>query len=374
VFDINNRVVSLYLPQYHPIPENDLWWGKGFTEWTNVVRAKPLYKRHYQPQLPADLGFYDLRLNEVMVQQAELARAHGIYGFCFYHYWFNGKRLLERPTNNLLDSGKPDFPFMYCWANENWTRRWDGDDQQVLIKQEYCHEDDIRHIEHLIPVFKDHRYIRVDDKPVFIVYRPWLMPDIYETVATWRRVAKEHGLDLYLCHMVFGYGNDWDKLLPCFDAAIDFEPFGIRHGKSTLFKDIKSMNVDFRMLSLVERFRKLFFNQYPERYKLNIKSYESIFSDYLPLNKIPFKMFPGLCPGWDNTPRRGNSPSLILHGANPDKFEDWLAKIIEDFTPYSKDENFIFINAWNEWAEGNHLEPCSKYGLDYLKAIKKMSS
>ena len=175
------RPIAIYLPQFHPVPENDLWWGKGFTEWTNVVKAKPLFKDHYQPHLPADLGFYDLRVPEVREAQANLAREYGIFGFCYYHYWFNGKRILEKPFEEVFESGKPDFPFMLCWANENWTRSWDGGNNEILLEQKYCHEDDKKHIQSLIPYFKDKRYIKANGKPVIAIYRSTLLPDVART-------------------------------------------------------------------------------------------------------------------------------------------------------------------------------------------------
>ena len=189
------RPIAIYLPQFHPIPENDQWWGKGFTEWTNVARATPLLPGHYQPHLPSDLGFYDLRLADTREAQAELARQHGIYGFCYYHYWFNGHRLLNRPVDEVLASGKPDFPFMFCWANENWSRRWNEEDQAILIKHDYSFEDDERHINFLIPFFKDKRYIKVGNKPVFSIYRSDLFPDIARTIDIWRKVVRQHGFD-----------------------------------------------------------------------------------------------------------------------------------------------------------------------------------
>src|SRR5665647_256742 len=193
------RPIAMYLPQFHPIPENDEWWGKGFTEWTNVAKAKPLFKGHYQPHLPADLGFYDLRLEESRIAQAEMAKVNGIYGFCYYHYWFNGKRILERPFQEIFETGKPDFPFMLCWANENWTRTWDGGNHHILLEQKHSPEDDRNHIKALIPYFKDSRYIRVDNKPVFSVYRASLFPDISNTIRIWREEAEKEGLELYIC-------------------------------------------------------------------------------------------------------------------------------------------------------------------------------
>ena len=189
------RPIAIYLPQFHPIPENDEWWGKGFTEWTNVTKAKPMFKGHHQPKLPGDLGFYDLRLPGIMEQQAELARAHGIFGFCFYHYWFNGKRLLNTPVDNMLSSGKPDFPFMLCWANETWSRRWLGEEKEILIKQTYSEEDDHLHAQWLCEKpFSDSRYIKVNGRPVFIIYRPSDLPDYQKTLLIIKETALKAGL------------------------------------------------------------------------------------------------------------------------------------------------------------------------------------
>ena len=192
------KPIAIYLPQFHPILENDEWWGKGFTEWTNVTKAQPRFEGHYQPHLPSDLGFYDLRLEEARLAQEELAKNFGIYGFCYYHYWFNGKRVLHEPLDRKMQNPKEDLPFMMCWANENWTRTWDGADHQVLLKQEYGFEDDLAHIKHLIAFFTDNRYIKVNGKPIFIVYRPKLFPDIKKTIAIWRKAVQEAGFpDLY---------------------------------------------------------------------------------------------------------------------------------------------------------------------------------
>ena len=220
------RVIAFYLPQYHPFPENDRWWGAGFTEWRNVVKARPLFRGHYQPHLPADLGFYDLRVPEVRQQQAALAERYGLSGFCYYHYWFNGHRLMQRPVEEMLASGKPDFPFMLCWANENWTRAWDGGEQEVLIRQEYSEEDDRAHIRYLLDeVFRDPRYIRVDGKPVFAVYRSALFPDIRRTIEVWREEATARGVELYLCRVESFNAAGREELAVGFDAAIEFQPF-----------------------------------------------------------------------------------------------------------------------------------------------------
>jgi len=221
------RPIALYLPQFHPIPENDEWWGKGFTEWINVVKAKPSYKGHYQPHLPADLGFYDLRLEEVRQAQATMAKMHGIYGFCYYHYWFSSRRILERPFQEVFETRKPDFPFMLCWANENWTRTWDGLDDNILLKQNYSEEDDRLHIQSLIPFFNDKRYIKIGGRPVFAIYRSSLIPDPKSTIKIWRDEALKHGLELYLCRFESFGENGKNYVDDGFDAGIDFQPFSL---------------------------------------------------------------------------------------------------------------------------------------------------
>ena len=368
------KPIAIHLPQFHPVRENDTWWGKGFTEWRNVSKAKPLFEGHYQPHLPADLGFYDLRLEESRIEQAELARLYGIEGFCYYHYWFNGKRVLERPVNEILQTKKPDFPFMLCWANENWTRRWDGQDQDVLLSQEYSTEDDINHIEYLIEVFKDPRYIRVNNKPVIIIYKTFLLPDPKKTADTWRKVAAQHGLELYICHMVFSYVKGIRKH-DGFDAAIDFEPFGVRRNidifqemEKRRFQKFKSKGTIKKVLEKLSIAKK----EVDDTLHYNLIDYDYCYQNLKAINKFGYTLFPGITPGWDNSARRGNNPSLVLNNSTPEKFKIWLEKIVEDFIPYSEEENFVFINAWNEWAEGNHLEPCLKWGHSYLESVKSV--
>lgn len=349
-----SRAIAIVLPQFHPIPENDKWWGKGFTEWTNVTKAKPLFKDHYQPHLPTDLGFYDLRLEQARDAQAKIAQEHGIYGFCHYHYWFNGKRLLNYPIDEMLRLNKPQMPFMLCWANENWTRRWDGLENDVLIKQEYNQKDDTEHIRWLCEnIFSDERYIKVDGKPVFVIYRSDLFPNIEETIKLWRKIAKEEFgyKDLYLCVMESFY-----KILKPhesgFDAAIEFSPHHIlKYNKES--KNRKGLNIFKRSKNKSHSFR-----DYSQAVEESIN------------RKMPaYKIFRSVTPSWDNTPRRGKN-GIIALGSTPEKYQYWLRNLSEKFEPYSEEENFIFINAMNEWAEGNHLEPCQKYGTQYLEATK----
>ncbi|WP_312300289.1 glycoside hydrolase family 99-like domain-containing protein [Chryseobacterium sp.] len=364
------RPIAIHLPQYHPFPENDEWWGKGFTEWTNVTKAKPLFENHYQPHLPSDLGFYDLRLEEARMAQELLAKQYGIYGFCYYHYWFNGKRLMHEPIDRKLKNPKEDLPFMLCWANENWTRRWDGNEHEVLIEQKYSVQDDEDHIDFLLPIFKDPRYIKVNNKPVIVIYKPNVFPNIQETLKCWRERAKEAGLELYICHMVFSYQKDWDQLVDGFDAAVDFEPFGVR--RKSVFKEMWERRVPPKR-TIIDKIKGRIIKQ-PVKKRFNSVPYKWMGENLILQKDFQCKLYPSLVPGWDNTSRRGENPTLILEDSTPEYFEHWLSNVKADFTPYSEDENFIFINAWNEWAEGNHLEPDMKFGTQYLESVKKIFS
>jgi lipopolysaccharide biosynthesis protein len=354
------RPIAIHLPQFHPFSQNDEWWGKGFTEWTNVAKAKPRFEGHYQPHLPTDLGYYDLRVEETRIAQAELAKAYGIYGFCYYHYWFNGTRLMNRPLDEIQQSGKPDFPFMFCWANENWTRRWDGEEANVLIKQDYSTDDDRNHIRFLIEkFFSDGRYIKVDEKPFFAIYRPSLFPDIRATADVWREEAHRAGLKgLYL-----GYMNGFDfKKDPSeigFDVAIDFQPdfYNFPNPVNNYKTFLESFGLKkYRPNNKVDRH--FSYTQIKDLMMQNLKA-----KDY--------KIYPGLFPMWDNSARRAKGAEIIV-GSSPEAYGDWLKEIIQTFKPYSSDENFVFINAWNEWAEGNHLEPCEKWGYKYLEITKEI--
>lgn len=350
------KLIAFHLPQFHPIPENDEWWGKGFTEWSNVVKATPLLKDHYQPHLPADLGFYDLRLPEVREAQANLAREYGIHGFCYYHYWFNGKRLLERPFNDVLASGKPDFPFCLCWANENWTRAWDGQEREVLISQQYSEEDDKAHIRSLAPAFLDKRYIRYQGKPIFIVYRTSRLPNPQKTASIWREEALKLGIgEIFLCKIEsFSGDRNVDPSTIGFDASIDFQPDFTRLGKplrNSLF------------WRLARKF-KLFDKVYEDH---RIYDYEAIVERMSDIKSPGYKRFPCVAPSWDNSARR-KSDATIIKGSSPELYKKWLKSVIESSDPSIPENNFIFINAWNEWAEGCHLEPDVRHGNGYLKA------
>jgi len=357
------KPIAIYLPQFHPIEENDNWWGKGFTEWTNVTKAKPRFTGHYQPHLPADLGFYDLRLEEARLAQEKLAKNYGIHGFCYYHYWFNGKRVLHEPLDRKLVNPQEDLPFMMCWANENWTKTWDGLDKEILLEQKYSHIDDRDHIKHLLPYFKDERYIKVNGKPVFIIYRPNLFPDIFTTIKIWREEVKKAGFeDIYI-----GFAqNSENSFLPedkGFDFGFQFQP------NSWKLSDEEIYGVTYfqRIRRRVRKILKLTLEQFPSYYNYDHFVKEESSQNFLP------NIYPGITPMWDNSARRKDNP-FILHNSTPAKYKEWLENIKRNFPWNTMPEQFLFINAWNEWAEGNHLEPCQKWGTQYLEVTKEILS
>ncbi len=352
------RTIAFHLPQFHPIPENDEWWGKGFTEWTNVTRARPVVPGHYQPKLPSDLGFYDLRLPEARLAQAELASAYGIDAFCYYHYWFNGRRLLNRPVDEILASGKPDFPFCLCWANENWTRAWDGGTQQLLVEQHYSEADDLAHIRHLLPILADSRYVRVGGRPLLLVYRTELLPDAARTADVWRNEAIRAGVgDLFLAR-VESMRSDINPEQIGFDAAVEFAP----DWRKVRYLPINRIKRALIKLGLV-----------PKGYL------DHRFTDYNALVRamlekpIPaFRRYRCVTPSWDNSARRKNNAAIFIN-SSPDAYGAWLKEIILQEISANRpgNEKLVFVNAWNEWAEGNYLEPDQRWGRAYLEATLK---
>jgi lipopolysaccharide biosynthesis protein len=356
------KAIALYLPQFHPIPENDEWWGPGFTEWTNVVNAVPLFRGHYQPHLPADLGFYDLRVPESRQAQASLAEAHGISAFCYYHYWFNGRRLLERPFDAVLLSGAPKLPFCLCWANESWTRRWDGNEDHRLIQQTYSVEDDVRHVEYLLRVFSDDRYIKIHDRPLFLVYRTDQLPDPAKTARIWRDRARAGGFrGLYLVSVE----SRPDRTLPPeaigFDATLEFAPD---------FSSLREV-VDGRWNARVRLRRRLMRCKFDH----SVSCYERLVDRALATPRVGYVRFRCVTPGWDNSPRRRRG-ARILVGSTPQLYENWLRTIVDVTRAEDREgeETLVFINAWNEWAEGNHLEPDQRWGRAYLEATARALS
>jgi hypothetical protein len=341
------RLIAFYLPQFHPIPENDLWWGRGFTEWTNVTRARPLFEGHYQPHLPSDLGYYDLRIPEVRQAQADMARRYGIHGFCYYYYWFSGRRILERPLQEVLDSGEPDFPFCICWANETWSRRWDGSENEILIKQEHTFENDVKFIKDIIPFFKDRRYIRINGAPVLLVYRVSLFPDPVRTADLWRKICKQLGIEhIHLC-AVESFGITEPRNYG-FDSSVAFPPHGAVSSEITL-----------RVPDL------------PADYSGQIYDYEQVVQHGLNQPPPPYRKYPSVMVSWDNTARRGKAGNVFIN-SSPSLYEIWLRGAIDRArATLPSGERFVFINAWNEWAEGTHLEPDQAYGTQYLEATRR---
>jgi lipopolysaccharide biosynthesis protein len=351
--------VAFYLPQFHPIPENDHWWGRGFTEWTNVAKARPLFRDHYQPHLPGELGFYDLRLPETRVAQADLARAHGIEGFCYWHYWFEGRRLLERPFHEVLTSGQPDFPFCLAWANETWSRRWLGEEREILLKQSYSDDDDTKHAQWLVTAFADRRYMKVGKRAVFLIYRPRDLPQPRRTVERIRTAALERGLeDPYLVGIdAHCPGVDCRDL--GFDATLAFEP---------QLSALPDHNHERRTFQRLKRNRKLGVAS-PT---LKIYDYVEARSRMAKIGRAgPF--LPCLFVGWDNTPRRGRKGVVIVN-STPRGVEAGLVELIGHVQPRPFEQRFVFLNAWNEWAEGNHLEPDVKHGRGFLEAIRRAAA
>jgi lipopolysaccharide biosynthesis protein len=340
------RLIAFYLPQYHPTPENDRWWGAGFTEWTNVRRGEPQFTGHYQPHVPGELGYYDLRETAVRVAQAALARRHGVYGFCYYLYWFNGKRLLDRPLNDMLASGVPDFPFCVCWANENWTRRWDGLDHEVLMEQIYGDADAEALMRALLPVFRDRRYIRVNGRPLLLVYKAHLIPELASVAAIWRRIAAETGeAEIYLC--ASETGEVIDPRSYGFDTAIEFPPH--RHHALWLNARMPGLRSDFTGI---------------------VTSYRSQIVQSLDRHPGRYPVFRTVMPGWDNTARRGTK-GTIFSGSSPELFGYWAEAIVaETCNRFDGDERIVFVNAWNEWGEGCYLEPDQRFGRQYLEALR----
>lgn len=338
------RLIAFYLPQFHPIPENDLWWGKGFTEWTNVTKAEAWYDGHYQPHLPADLGYYDLRLRQSRHDQMALAKAYGIDGFCYHYYWFSGKRLLEKPLDAMLEDPMHKMPFCISWANENWTRRWDAAEHEILIAQKYLPEDDLEFIKSTEKYLRDPRYIRLNDKPVLLVYRPQHLFDPMRATEIWREHCLSIGLgDIHLvCALTH---RNWDYAQYGFDSGVEFPPHNIdapNHAEQLPLS--RPSSIYFADMADIAE-------QYLAR-------------DYSPEQDV----FRTVFPSWDNTARRGENALVTLNGT-PSNYEYWLSEALSKTQKeFPGEQRFVFINSWNEWAEGCHLEPDQRYGHGFLKA------
>lgn len=340
------KLIAFYLPQFHPFPENDKWWGKGFTEWSNVGKALPNYIGHYQPHCPIHFGYYDLRIPSVTEEQAALAKEYGLYGFSYYYYWFAGKTLLETPLLKMLDNKKVDIPFCLTWANENWTRRWDGQENDILIAQDHSLEDSLAFIKNIIKYFKDPRYIRVNNKPLLIIYRPNIIPEIEAIATSWRDEIKSQGFEgLYLvAAQTFGIKSPEPF---GFDASVEFPPH-----------TVKSTDIRHQL------------NLSNEKFSGHIFSYQQAADNSIQYKEPDYKAFRTAMLSWDNTARKQDG-SHVFHGFTLLKYKQWLSSLccnVNSNKKYNEDEKLVFINAWNEWAEGTHLEPDRKYGYAYLQS------
>jgi hypothetical protein len=329
------RVFAFYLPQYHPVPENDKFWGAGFTEWTNVAKARPLFPGHIQPKLPGELGFYDLRLSETREAQAEMASEHCIEGFIYYHYWFAGRQILDRPLREVVQTGKPDFPFAICWANQSWSGIWHGAPNRILIEQTYPgYDDHVRHFYELLPAFSDKRYILVDGKPLFLLFQPTEIPDLRNFINLWNELAVKNGLAGFY-FVAFAWNWEWDHLAYGVDAILPQLPLSTKRA--------------------------------PGKDGPAIYQYEAIYRYCVPDSDNQLERYPCLVPNWDNTPRAGRNGVVFL-GSSPELFQKLLRLAFE--YSLSLDRPLVFIKAWNEWAEGNYLEPDLRHGREFLLQIR----
>ncbi|MDN3204696.1 glycoside hydrolase family 99-like domain-containing protein [Algoriphagus sediminis] len=348
------KPIAFYLPQFHPIPENDEWWGKGFTEWTNVRKAKPLFNNHYQPHIPSDLGYYDLRDEEVRIRQAELAKEFGVFGFCYWHYWFGGgRRLLEKPADDFLRSGKPDFPICFAWANQTWSGIWHGAPDRILIRQEYLgKEDDQAHFEEVLPYFLDSRYIRIKEKPLFLIYRPFDHPYLEDFISHWNSLAIKAGLKgVYFLGISYHQKNPYQNL-----NGLVFHDTFLKKGNFSFFeKAIKKITREYPD----EIFSKLRNGCVLSSYK---KMVERTYNQ-----PMPSDCYPTLHTGWDNTPRSGKR-GIVHYDFSLKLFGEHIEKIIDCMN--TNQDSMFFIKSWNEWAEGNYLEPDERFRRGKLEVFE----
>jgi hypothetical protein len=345
------RLIASYLPQFHPIPENDTWWGKGFTEWTNVGKAKPLYKGHYQPKVPADLGYYDLRVPEVREEQAAMAKMYGIEGFCYWHYWFgNGKRLLERPFNEVVATGRPDFPFCLGWANESWDLPWLGSKNKILIEQLYPgKEDHTIHFNTMLPAFSDPRYLKVDGKLLFMVYLPFQLPEPKVFMDLWQDLALKNGLPGF-----FFIGQTTRFSMG--DAVLDL---GFDAVNTVRILDVDQKNLAKRLWKL----------SMPG--ELRLFPYKKAIKFFIGPEERAENFIPTIIPNFDHSPRSGRK-GYILHESTPEAFREHLQQVIDTITHKPPEKRIAFIKSWNEWGEGNYIEPDLRYGRGFLQVIKEL--
>jgi hypothetical protein len=352
------KIIAYYLPQYHPVKENNEWWGPGFTEWTNVGKAKKLFRGHYQPKVPKDLGYYDLRIPEVRKRQAELASEAGVDAFCYWHYWFgNGKRLLEMPFNEVLKSGEPDFPFCLGWANEPWKAKvWDASStkrDRVLIEQEYPGEQDYReHFYALLDAFKDKRYVRRNGKPVFVVYKPFLIPDIEKYISTWNQLAVKEGLGEGI-HFI-GHTEKSREVEPILQMGFNAVNI-VRNGEYAHNRDL------MKKIVIPTIIYKMFKQPLKISYSLMIKY-------FVQEQEKQANIYPSIIPNWDHTPRSGKKGS-VFHNSTPELFAKHVEDVFDVVKNKDTEDQIIFLKSWNEWGEGNYMEPDLKFGKRYIEVL-----
>jgi hypothetical protein len=368
------RLIAFYLPQFHPVPENDESWGRGFTEWTNVAKAKPLFPGHRQPRLPADLGFYDLRVPEVREAQAQMARNAGVEAFCYWHYWFgHGRRILDRPFEEVRDSGKPDFPFCLAWANQSWTGIWHGSPKSVLIKQEYPgRADEEAHFRWAQKAFEDPRYLKVEGKPMFVIFAPHDLPSTEGFISHWRELGAKAGYPgIYFVAITNRYAAGVDRyrdqIFSPFDAVTPLVP---QDYLETVAIETRRFDVNRRLkeLNFGRRLDKLKSERLKRPLRMN---YADVVAHALEGMPPGDRYLPSVLPGWDNTPRSGHR-GVVYEGETPEMFKIYLQKAVERVAGYSNQRRIIFLKAWNEWAEGNYVEPDSVSGHAYLDAISSV--
>ena len=361
------KILALYLPQFHAIPENDEWWGEGFTEWVNVKKAKPLYEGHYQPRIPLNENYYNLLDDTVKEWQIDLAKKHGIYGFCVYHYWFNGKLLLEKPMEQYLENKDLDFPFCFCWANEHWSNAWVSGENKILMAQNFeDREDWDRHFYYMLPFFEDSRYIKEDGKPLYVIYLPNIIGPLNEMLDRWQELALENGLP----GIKFIYQSPFFHLDPNadksrFDYGIEFQPSMVNH----LEKGTRGAKL-IRIKSKISMFlqQKLHIYLYKKQKEVHKQSYDEMWKKVLDIHPMNDNCIPGAFVDWDNTPRRAKR-GAVYTGASPEKFKYYFDLQVKHVKKEYKTD-YLVLFAWNEWAEGGMLEPTEKYKCGYLEAIR----
>lgn len=343
------RLIASYLPQFYPTEENNLWWGPGFTEWTNVGKAKALFSGHYQPRIPADLGYYDLRLPEVRQQQADMATAAGIEGFCYWHYWFgNGRRVLDRVFKEIVENNRPDFPFCLAWANETWSGVWHGAKNRILMEQLYPGRGDYeRHFYEMLPALLDKRYIKVDGKPLFTVYKPEQIPDSHEFIDTWQNLAIKNGLPgIYFVGQTI-YAADINRVLEQgFDAC----------------NIVRLYDYERAVKNKFQRGMTLLLNN------MRVYNYKDAYPYLVGKEEITENCIPTIVPNWDHSPRSGTK-AYILHESTPELFREHVKQVFEVIKNKSGNHKIAFIKSWNEWGEGNYLEPDLVHGKKYLDVL-----